>query len=102
MRVNARTLIEFCNSNYFSDSEDDTSEEESGQEESQEESGEKEKNTITEQPATDKITIIVDSSNIEQYKENKNIFEWENIDFTELDGIVFDDSFSHVVKKKNI
>ena len=93
MSVNAKTLIEFCNSNHFSDSEDDTSEEESD---------EKEKNVITEQPAADKITIIVDSSNVDQYEENKNMFEWENIEFAELDGLVFDDSFSHIVKEKNL
>lgn len=87
-----KTLIEFCNSNKFTDSEDDSSDEESSEEYDSEE------NIITEQPGSDKIIIIVDTSDIIQYKVNED--DWENIEYTDLEDIAIDYSLNDVIKEK--
>ena len=87
-----KTLIEFCNSNTFTDSEDDTSDEES--------SKNVKENVVMQQPGSDKITIIIDTSDIIQYKKEEYDYDWENIEYTDLEDIVFDYSFNEVIKEK--
>ena len=89
-----KTLIEFCNSNTFTDSEDDSSDEELSKK------YDIEKNVIKQQPGNDKITIIVDTSNIIQYKEEEHEHDWENIEYTDLEEIILDYSFNDVIKEK--
>lgn len=88
MKVNEKTLLNFCDSNHFTDSEDDNSEEEHDEPEG------KKKNVISEQPTNEKITIIVDSSNVIQCEDSEDICEWEKSEFA--------DSFSNVVKEKTL
>ena len=89
-----KTLIEFCNTNTFTDSEDDTSDEENINDLST--------NVITKQPGSNKITIIVDSSNANNDEEFKDEYEWENIEFAELDDLTIDDSFNINKKEKQM
>ena len=114
MNISAKTLIEFCNNNnHFTDSEDESLEED--------EKGlcsEKKDKVVIDQPVasdescaetiveSNKITIIVDSSNVsEEIKEIKEIKcepGWENIEFAELDDVIFDSSFTQIIKEKSL
>ena len=111
MNISAKTLIEFCdNNNHFTDSEDESLEED--------EKGlcsEKKDKVVIDQPVashescedttvdSNKITIIVDSSNVsEEIKEIKCEPGWENIEFTELDDVIFDNSFTQIIKEKSL
>ena len=55
-------------------------------------------NIIIQQPGCDKITIIVDKTDIIQTDEH----EWENIEFAELDDVIFDGSFDAIIKEKQL
>lgn len=89
-----KILIEFCNSNTFTDSEDDSSDEELSN------NYDIEEHVVTQQPGNDKITIIVDTSNVIQHKEEEHDHDWENIEYTDLEDIVFDYSLNKVIKEK--
>tara|TARA_Y100000389_G_scaffold140839_1_gene138717 strand:- start:3613 stop:3918 length:306 start_codon:yes stop_codon:yes gene_type:complete len=89
-----KILIEFCNSNTFTDSEDDSSDEELSKECNVKE------NVVIQQPGSDKITIIIDTSDIIQYKKEEHDHDWENIEYTDLEDIVFDYSLNEVIKEK--
>lgn len=113
MNISAKTLIEFCNNNnQFSDSE---SENESLEEDEKELCSEKKDKVVVDQPVasdnscaetivdSNKITIIVDSSNVsEEIKEIKCEPGWENIEFAELDDVIFDSSFTQIIKEKSL
>ena len=113
MNISAKTLIEFCNNNnQFSDSE---SENESLEEDEKELCSEKKDKVVIDQPVasdescaettvdSNKITIIVDSSNVsEEIKEIKCEPGWENIEFAELDDVIFDSSFTQIIKEKSL
>ena len=112
MSIQTKTLIEFCNNNnQFSDSE---SEDESLEEDEKELCSEKKDKVVVDQPIashescvksivdSDKITIIVDSSNVSQDREIMFEPEWENIEFAELDDVIFDDSFTQIIKEKTL
>ena len=96
MSIQAKTLIEFCNNNnHFSDSEDESLEEYDKQP-----CLDKKDKVVVDQPVvSDKITIIVDSSNISQ--EMKCEPGWENIEFADLDDVIFDESFT-IIKEKTL
>ena len=103
MSIQAKTLIEFCNNNnHFSDSEDESLEEYDKQP-----CLEKKDKVVVDQPVvshesivdSDKITIIVDSSNVSQ--EIKCEPGWENIEFADLDDVIFDESFT-IIKEKTL
>ena len=107
MSIQAKTLIEFCNNNnHFSDSEDESLEEYDKQP-----CLEKKDKVVVDQPVvshepcvesivdSDKITIIVDSSNVSQ--EMKCESGWENIEFADLDDVIFDESFT-IIKEKTL
>ena len=51
-------------------------------------------------PISDKITIIVDSSNVSQEINCES--GWENIEFAELDDVIFDNSLVQVIKEKTL
>ena len=96
MSIQAKTLIEFCNNNnHFSDSEDESLEEYDKQP-----CLDKKDKVVVDQPVvSDKITIIVDYSNISQ--EMKCEPGWENIEFADLDDVIFDESFT-IIKEKTL
>jgi len=89
-----KTLVEFCNSNCFTDSEEDSSDEDTPTCDINDLSN----NIIIQQPGCDKITIIVDKNNIIQSDEH----EWENIEFAELDDVIFDGSLDAIIKEKQL
>lgn len=92
------TLMELCETNCFSDSEEeDMSESDSD--------SDKEEDIIKKQPQdtkgdtkNDKITIIVDSICNEKTEEKYD--DWENIEFTELEDIINDPSSNLFINKK--
>lgn len=90
------TLMELCETNCFSDSEE---------EDMTDSDSDREENIIKEQPQdtkddtkNDKITIIVDSFYNE--KTEKKYDDWENIEFAELDDVINDPSSNLFTNKK--
>lgn len=91
------TLMELCETNCFSDSEEEDMSD-----------SDKEEDIIKKQPLdtkddtkNDKITIIVDSFYNEK-TEGKYDDDWENIEFAELDDVINDPSSNLFTNKKNI
>jgi len=89
MFIESKTLIEFCNSNSFTDTEEDSDEEITNY-------------TVCGLPhSTIKSGIVVDVSSTilrkEDEDENESEWEWENIELSELADAIFDCSFSEVL-----
>ena len=96
MSLKAQTLIDFCinNNNNFSDSTDSSDSEE-------EELSKEHNNVIIQQPdGSSKITIIVDTSDGNDHMIHEP--GWENIEFAELDKIVFDSSCAEIKGKEKL
>lgn len=90
------TLMELCETNCFSDSEE---------EDMSDSDSDKEENIIKKQPQdtkddtkSDKITIIVDGFYNEKTEEKYD--DWENIEFAELEDIINDPSSNLFTNKK--
>ena len=100
MNIQKLTLMELCNNNCFTDSEEDESDDD------------KEEYIINTQPTdtkldtktnakNEKITIVVDRF----YNNNKSeekYDDWENIEFAELDEVINDPSSNLFTNKKKI
>jgi len=91
MNIKTITLMELCETNCFTDSEEDSSD------------NDEEECIIKKQPGdtnTDKITIIVDGfynqTAIEKYDD------WENIELAELDDVINDPSSNIFINKKKL
>jgi|TARA_B110000114_G_C15004506_1_gene362185 hypothetical protein len=92
MFIESKTLIEFCNSNSFTDTEEDSDEEITN-------------DTVCGLPhSTIKSGIVVDVSStiLRKEDEGENESEWENIELSELADAIFDCSFSEVLKEKQL
>ena len=107
------TLMELCETNCFSDSEEedmsDSDKEEDiikkqpldTKDDTKDDAKNDIKNDTKDDTKNDKITIIVDSFYNEK-TEGKYDDDWENIEFAELDDVINDPSSNLFTNKKNI
>lgn len=90
MNDTEKLLIKLCEENTFSDSEDESVE------------NDKKKHIVIKlQPKNSQINTV-DLSNNKSEEEFKNTYEWENIEYEELDDMVFVESSSTNMEKKGI